>query len=198
MEISRALISVTDKAGLNELGLFLIERGIEIIATKGTREHLTKLGIESIDIAEYTGYPEMMNGRLKTLHPKILGGILVREGEDNDIMNKYSILPINLVVINLYNFKGAISSIRCTIDRAIEQIDIGGPALLRAAAKNHEHVVVLSDIGDYDGFILAYEGTGKIPYHMRLQYAQQVFDRINRYNKIIADYLLKVNPQYIA
>lgn len=199
MCIKRALISVTDKSELYELAIFLITHDIEIISTGGTRQYLTELGIESTDVAEYTGFPEMMDGRLKTLHPLIHGGILGRRGIDDDVMDEYGIAPIDLVVVNLYDFEKASKDRALTrIDSAIEKIDIGGPTMLRSAAKNFQDVVVLCDVDDYSDFMIRYEEDKDISFSHRMEYAQKVFVHTSHYDKLIADYLFVVNPRHIA
>ena len=149
--IRRALISVSDKNGLIEFARGLVEAGIEIYSTGGTRRHLEEGGIEVVDVSQYTGFPEMMDGRLKTLHPRIFGGILCRHDREDDLaaLAEHDIHCFELVVVNLYPFQETIAKADVTRAAAIEQIDIGGPSLLRAASKNHERVVVVTDPSDY-------------------------------------------------
>jgi len=147
--IRRALISVSDKTGIVEFSRALIERGVEILSTGGTAKLLASNGIPAIEVADYTGFPEMMDGRLKTLHPKIHGGLLGRRGEDDGAMVEHGIPPIDLLVVNLYPFEATVAKPNCALADAIENIDIGGPAMLRAAAKNHAAVTVVVDANDY-------------------------------------------------
>jgi len=148
--IRRALISVSDKAGLIELGRFLSGRRVEILSTGGTAKALREARIPVIDVAQHTGFPEMMDGRVKTLHPKIHGGLLARRDHplDTQAMASHGIAPIDLLVVNLYPFEATAAS-GATAHEVIENIDIGGPALIRAAAKNHDDVTVIIDPADY-------------------------------------------------
>ena len=134
-KISRALISVSDKGGIVALGKALSDLGIQILSTGGTAKLLADQGIAVTEVSDHTGFPEMMNGRIKTLHPKIHGGILGRRGTDDQVMQQHRIDPIDLVVVNLYPFQQTITNPDCTLATAIENIDIGGPAMIRAAAK---------------------------------------------------------------
>ncbi len=147
--VTRALVSVSDKSGLAELCQGLHALGIEILSSGGTYKALTEHGIPAVEVSQYTGFPEMMGGRIKTLHPKIHGGILGRRGTDEAVMDSHGIGPIDLVVVNLYPFEATIAQPDCRLDDAIENIDIGGPAMIRAAAKNHEAVGVVVDPADY-------------------------------------------------
>ena len=147
--ITRALISVSDKSGIGEFARRLAAAGVEIVSTGGTRRHLESEGVSAVELSEYTGFPEMMDGRLKTLHPKVFGGILCRRDREEDMqaIAEHGISPFELVVVNLYPFEATIARDGATEDEAIEQIDIGGPSLVRAAAKNHAHVTVATDVG---------------------------------------------------
>jgi phosphoribosylaminoimidazolecarboxamide formyltransferase / IMP cyclohydrolase len=149
--ITRALLSVTDKSGLVEFGKFLAERGVELLSTGGTAKMLREKGVPVVEVSDYTGFPEMLDGRVKTLHPKIHGGILGRRDLDShrQQMAQHAIAPIDLVVVNLYQFDKAVAKPGCTLEDAIENIDIGGPTLLRAAAKNFDAVTVVVDPADY-------------------------------------------------
>ena len=148
-QIQTALISVSDKTGVVEFAAGIAALGIEILSTGGTAALLRKNGLEVTDVADYTGHPEMMDGRVKTLHPKIHGGILGRRGSDDAVMAEHGIKPIDLVVVNLYPFSATIAKPGCTFDDAIENIDIGGPTMVRAAAKNHADVAIVVDPADY-------------------------------------------------
>ena len=154
--IRRALISVSDKTGLAEFAKGLAAQGVEIYSTGGTYRFLTDHGIVALEVAQYTGFPEVMDGRVKTLHPKIFGGILARRDhqEDLDSLSAHSIETIDLVVVNLYPFEATVAKEGVSFSEAIEQIDIGGPSLIRAASKNHAFVTVATSPAQY-GSILA-------------------------------------------
>ena len=153
MSIKRALISVSDKSGIVEFAQNLASLNIEILSTGGTAKLLRENNIPVIEVSDYTGYPEMMAGRVKTLNPKIHGGILARRGVDEKVMSENEISPIDLVVVNLYPFQETISRPDCSIEEAIENIDIGGPAMLRSSAKNHASVTVVVDSADYQSVL---------------------------------------------
>ena len=153
MAIKRALISVSDKSGIIEFAQKLANLSIEIISTGGTAKLLEESNIPVIEVSDYTNYPEMMSGRVKTLNPKIHGGILARRGIDEVVMAENDINPIDLVVVNLYPFQETIAKANCTLDDAIENIDIGGPAMLRSSAKNHASVTVIVDSADYQSVL---------------------------------------------
>jgi phosphoribosylaminoimidazolecarboxamide formyltransferase/IMP cyclohydrolase len=188
--IRRTLISVSDKTGLLELARELAARGIEILSTGGTSALLTENAIPVTEVSEYTGFPEMMAGRVKTLHPRIHGGILGRRGRDDAVMRENEIKPIDLVVVNLYPFERAVASPSCDLATAIENIDIGGPTLLRAAAKNHAAVTVAVDTADY-GRILAEmaDNGGAVSDATRFDLAAKAFEHTARYDGAIANYL---------
>jgi phosphoribosylaminoimidazolecarboxamide formyltransferase/IMP cyclohydrolase len=147
--VKRALISVSDKTGVVEFAQALVDMRIEILSTGGTAKLLSDNGIKVKEVSDYTGFPEMMDGRVKTLHPKVHGGILGRRGVDDDVMIQHKILPIDMVVVNLYPFEQTVAKTNCTLATAIENIDVGGPTMVRAAAKNHESVAVVVDCHDY-------------------------------------------------
>ena len=149
--IQRALISVSDKTGVVEFAKKLHQAGVEILSTGGTASLLADNAIPVIEVSDHTGFPEMMAGRVKTLHPKIHGGILGRRGTDEAVMQEHGIAPIDLVVVNLYPFEQTVAKPDCDLATAIENIDIGGPTLIRAAAKNHAAVIVVVDSGDRCG-----------------------------------------------
>ncbi len=201
VSITRALISVADKTGLIEFARFLVQTGIEIISTGGTASLLTKSEIPVLEVADYTGFPELLDGRLKTLHPKIHGGILGRRGQDEQALQDHNILPIDLVIVNLYPFAAQIAKPDCTLEQAIEQIDIGGPTLLRAAAKNFAAVTVIVDPTDYQQVLQAMQANnGKVPKSLRLQLAMKVFEYTTYYDGIIANYFrstLQPDPSLI-
>lgn len=151
--IRRALISVSDKRGLLELGQALAGHDIEILSTGGSAQMLREHGIPVVEVADFTGFPEIMGGRVKTLHPKVHAGILARAGIDDDVAREYDLPAIDLVVVNLYPFAETVARPDCSLEEAIENIDIGGPAMLRAAAKNHQRVTVACSPDDYPGLV---------------------------------------------
>jgi len=147
--IARALISVSDKSGIVEFAEELVAHKVEILSTGGTAKLLAESGVTVTEVSDYTGFPEMMDGRVKTLHPKVHGGLLGRRGVDDAVMEEHQIPPIDLVVVNLYPFEQTVANPDCDLATAIENIDIGGPTMLRAAAKNHTAVTVVVDSADY-------------------------------------------------
>lgn len=151
MAITRALLSVSDKTGLVEFAKGLAEMGVELLSTGGTAKSLRDAGLKVIDVSEYTGAPELFEGRLKTLHPKVHGGLLHRRDDEEHVADakKHDIPPIDLVVVNLYPFEETVAKPGVTLEEAIENIDIGGPSMLRSAAKNHSHVTVVVSPEDY-------------------------------------------------
>ena len=153
IKVRRALISVSDKAGIVDFASALDAMGIELLSTGGTYRLLQESGLQVTEVADYTGFPEMMDGRVKTLHPKIHGGILARRGQDNAVMAEHGIQPIDMVVVNLYPFEATVARPDCTLEDAIENIDIGGPTMVRAAAKNHRFVNILVNSADYAGVL---------------------------------------------
>lgn len=189
-KIERALISVTDKTGVVELGRELENLGIEIISTGGTAKTLREGGIKVIDISEVTGFPEILGGRVKTLHPLIHGGILFkREDEEHlEIIKKHSIKPIDLIVVNLYAFEKVVS-LKADLDTAIENIDIGGPTLLRAAAKNFKYVTVVVDPKDYAQVLEEIKKNGNTSLKTRFELAKKVFKITSEYDRMIFEYL---------
>ena len=188
--IRRALISVSDKTGVVDFARELAGRGVELLSTGGTAALLADNGISVIEVSDYTGFPEMMSGRVKTLHPRIHAGILGRRGADDAVMREHGIQPIDLVVVNLYPFERTVVQPDCDLATAIENIDIGGPALLRAAAKNHAAVTVLVDTADYPRVLaeMAANG-GAVTEETRLDLALKVFEHTARYDGAIANYL---------
>ena len=153
IKVRRALISVSDKAGIVDFASALDAMGIELLSTGGTYRLLQESGLQVTEVADYTGFPEMMDGRVKTLHPKIHGGILARRGQDNAVMAEHGIQPIDMVVVNLYPFEATVARPDCTLEDAIENIDIGGPTMVRAAAKNHRFVNIVVNSADYAGVL---------------------------------------------
>jgi len=189
-KVSRALISVSDKTGIKEFARALHGLGVEILSTGGTARLLTDAGIPVVEVSDYTGFPEMMDGRVKTLHPKIHGGILGRRGTDEAVMAANAIEPIDLVVVNLYPFEQTVAREDCDLALAIENIDIGGPTLLRAAAKNHAAVTVVVDSEDYDPVVQELQQQDRqVSAATRYRLAVKTFEHTARYDGAIANYL---------
>jgi phosphoribosylaminoimidazolecarboxamide formyltransferase/IMP cyclohydrolase len=184
----RALLSVADKHGLAPFALALDALGFEIVSTGGTAKALRAAGIIVTEVATITGFPEIMDGRVKTLHPHIHAGLLARRGVDDAVLESHGIAAIDLLVVNLYPFEETTARADCTDAEAIENIDIGGPAMLRAAAKNHEHIVVVVDNADYDA-VLAALAAGEISTAMRRELAIKAFSHTARYDTAISQYL---------
>ncbi|MFP4602410.1 MAG: bifunctional phosphoribosylaminoimidazolecarboxamide formyltransferase/IMP cyclohydrolase, partial [Halochromatium sp.] len=188
--IERALISVSDKTGIAAFAAALSKQGVEILSTGGTARLLVEQDVPVIEVAEYTGFPEMMDGRVKTLHPRIHGGILGRRGEDDQVMRENEIRPIDLVVVNLYPFEDTVARPECDLPTAIEHIDIGGPTLIRAAAKNHRDVSVVCDPADYQRVLDAMAANGgAVDDRTRFDLAVRAFEHTAHYDGAIANYL---------
>lgn len=190
-KVSTALISVTDKSGMVEFARSLERLGIEILSTGGTARTIRDGGIQVLDISEYTGFPEMMDGRVKTLHPKVHGGLLGRRDNQQDIqmMGIHGIKDINLVVVNLYQFEQTVAKEACTLEEAVENIDIGGPSMLRSAAKNFKYVTVIVDPSDYPRVLKEITESGGTTLKTRFELAKKVFNLTWRYDRAISDYL---------
>jgi phosphoribosylaminoimidazolecarboxamide formyltransferase / IMP cyclohydrolase len=187
--VRRALLSVSDKTGIVELARELKARGIELLSTGGTAKLLESHGIAVKEVAEHTGFPEIMDGRVKTLHPRIHGGLLGRRGVDDAVMRTHSIEPIDLLAVNLYPFAATVARKDCTYDDAVENIDIGGPAMVRAAAKNHAHVTVVVDPGDYRALLDELAATqGKTSVAMRQKLAAKAFAHTAQYDAMVSAY----------
>lgn len=190
--VTRALLSVSDKQGVVEFAAALQERGVEILSTGGTAALLAEHGIAVTEIAAYTGFPEIMQGRVKTLHPRVHGGLLGRRDQDQAVMAEQGIAPIDLLAVNLYPFEDTIARADCTRDQAIEQIDIGGPAMLRAAAKNHRWVTAICDPADYPRVLAALEhNDNAVPDELRAELAARCFAHTARYDGLVASWLSK-------
>ena len=188
--IQRALISVSDKQGIAEFAAGLSGLGVEILSTGGTAKLLEQAGVPVVEVGDYTGFPEMMDGRVKTLHPKVHGGILGRRGEDDAVMAEHGIGSIDLVVVNLYPFEETVAKEECSLADAIENIDIGGPAMLRAAAKNHRDVTVVVEAEDYPRVLEEMrENGGAVSDATRFDLAVKTFEHTARYDGAIANYL---------
>ena len=189
MPIKRALISVSDKSGIIEFAQVLVSKDIEIISTGGTAKLLKDKNIPVIEVSEYSGYPEMMAGRVKTLNPIIHGGILARRGVDEKVMAENDIKPIDLVVVNLYPFQSTIADPDCSIEDAIENIDIGGPAMLRSSAKNYLSVTVVVDCQDYQLILDELNNNNDTSIETRRRLALKTFEHTAQYDGAIANYL---------
>jgi phosphoribosylaminoimidazolecarboxamide formyltransferase/IMP cyclohydrolase len=192
--IKRALISVSDKTGLLEFAQALVESGVEIFSTGGTRQHLADAGVPVRDVADYTGFPEMMDGRVKTLHPKVHGGILCRHDHPEDMKSlaDHGILSFELVVVNLYPFEQTVARPGVSIEEAIEQIDIGGPSMVRSAAKNHAFVTLATDPQQYETILQQLETHGRTTLELRRELAAAAFARTAQYDTAIANYFAKI------
>jgi phosphoribosylaminoimidazolecarboxamide formyltransferase/IMP cyclohydrolase len=193
--IKRALISVSDKTGIVDFARELSAMGVEILSTGGTAKTLRDAGVPVIEVSDYTGFPEMLDGRLKTLHPKIHGGLLSRRSNPKDMedIKKHGISTIDLVVVNLYPFEKTISKPDVTFEEAIENIDIGGPAMLRASSKNFADVAVVVDPADYSVVLQEMKKSGgEISRDTKLNFANKVFAHTARYDTLIANYLTAV------
>ena len=196
MPIKRALISVSDKTGITEFAKGLSLLNIEILSTGGTAKLLRDNNIPVTEVSNFTGYPEMMAGRVKTLNPKIHGGILARRGIDEEVMSQNEIKPIDLVVVNLYPFQKTIQNPKCTEEEAIENIDIGGPAMLRSSAKNHISVTVIVDSSDYQLILDAINSNGDTTLEMRKSLALKTFEHTAQYDGAIANYLGRMSDGF--
>ena len=191
--IQRALLSVSDKTGVLEFAKKLHARNIELLSTGGTAKLLADNDIPVIEVSNYTGFPEMMDGRVKTLHPKIHGGILARRGTDDAVMAEHNIPPIDLIIVNLYPFAETIAKPNCNFEDAIENIDIGGPTMVRASAKNHAHVAIVVNPSDYDVVEKELdENNGSISAQTRFKLATKAFEHTAGYDGMIANYLGKI------
>ncbi|GCD84310.1 bifunctional purine biosynthesis protein PurH [Parageobacillus thermoglucosidasius] len=199
MTVKRALLSVSNKEGIVSLAKQLVELGVEIISTGGTKRTLEEAGVPVIGISDVTGFPEILDGRVKTLHPIIHGGLLaIRDNERHqNELREHHITPIDLVVVNLYPFQQTIAKSDVTFAEAIENIDIGGPTMLRAAAKNHQYVTVVVDPADYDAVVQELKEHGDVSAEMKLKLAAKVFRHTAAYDAMIAEYLTnKTGEEY--
>ncbi|MBL7005405.1 MAG: bifunctional phosphoribosylaminoimidazolecarboxamide formyltransferase/IMP cyclohydrolase [Gammaproteobacteria bacterium] len=186
--IKRALLSVSDKTGVIEFAQALNAQNVELLSTGGTAKMIAEAGIPVTEISDYTGFPEMMAGRVKTLHPKVHGGILARRGIDEAVMQEHNIQPIDLVVINLYPFQQTVANPDCTLEDAIENIDIGGPAMVRAAAKNHESVSIVVDPNDYATILNEMQEGNAVSDKTRFSLAIKAYEHTAQYDGAIANY----------
>ncbi len=190
--VERALISVSDKTGIVEFAQALADKGVELLSTGGTFKKLQEAGIAVREVSDYTGFPEMMAGRVKTLHPKVHGGILGRRGQDEQVMADNDISPIDLVVVNLYPFEATVANPDCSLEDAIENIDIGGPTMVRSAAKNNASVGIVTDAADYQRVLddMA-ANNGALSDDLRFDLAIKAFEHTAAYDSAIANYFGK-------
>ncbi len=190
-KIKRAIVSVSDKTGVVAFAKGLAQRGVEILSTGGTAKALRDQGIQVQDISDYTGFPEMLDGRVKTLHPKVHGGLLGQRSKPAHVnkMKEHGILPIDLVAVNLYPFEATVAKEECPLEEAIENIDIGGPTMIRSAAKNYPDVTVIVDPGDYEAVLAELTEKGEISVETNFRLAKKVFQHTARYDGAISNYL---------
>ncbi|MCL4158183.1 UNVERIFIED_CONTAM: hypothetical protein GTU68_031458 [Idotea baltica] len=187
--IRRALISVSDKTGIVEFAQALANRGVDILSTGGTARLLAEKGISVTEVSDYTGFPEMMDGRVKTLHPKVHGGVLGRRGQDDGVMETHGINPIDMVVVNLYPFAETVAKEGCTLADAVENIDIGGPTMVRSAAKNHKDVTIVVNAHDYERVVAEMDANEKsLTLETRFDLAIAAFEHTASYDGMIANY----------
>ena len=188
-KVSRALISVSDKTGIVEFAQALTNQGVELLSTGGTFRLLSENNIPVTEVSDYTGFPEMMDGRVKTLHPKVHGGILGRRGKDDGVMAEHGIKPIDMVVVNLYPFAATVADPNCDLPTAIENIDIGGPTMVRSAAKNHKDVAIVVDAGDYKTVLDEMQANdAQLDYSTRYQLMVKAFEHTAGYDGMIANH----------
>ncbi len=194
-KVERALISLTDKSGIEDFARALTDMGVEILSTGGTAKKMRAAGIAVTDVAEFTGFPEMLDGRVKTLHPLVHGGILnQRANPDHQKQcREHGIRDIDIVAVNLYAFEKTVADPNCSLADAIENIDIGGPTLLRASAKNFRDVTVIVDPADYEQVLTEIRATGNTTLKTRFKLAVKVFQLTSAYDTTIADWLVRVD-----
>lgn len=195
LPIKRALISVSDKAGIVEFAQALTAQGVEILSTGGTYKLLCDNNIAAVEVSDYTGFPEMMDGRVKTLHPKVHGGILARRGQDDSVMAEHGINAIDMVVVNLYPFEKTVANPNCSLEDAIENIDIGGPTMVRAAAKNNAFVNIVVNASDYEAILAEMKANdGCTSQATRFDLAIKAYEHTAAYDGAIANYFGKKVP----
>ncbi|XXN63529.1 bifunctional phosphoribosylaminoimidazolecarboxamide formyltransferase/IMP cyclohydrolase [Enterobacter ludwigii] len=195
--VRRALLSVSDKAGILEFAQALSSRGVELLSTGGTARLLADAGLPVTEVSDYTGFPEMMDGRVKTLHPKVHGGILGRRGQDDAIMAEHAINPIDMVVVNLYPFAQTVAKPDCSLADAVENIDIGGPTMVRSAAKNHKDVAIVVKSSDYEAIIAELDANeNSLTLETRFDLAIKAFEHTAAYDSMIANYFGSLVPAY--
>ncbi|WP_241623156.1 bifunctional phosphoribosylaminoimidazolecarboxamide formyltransferase/IMP cyclohydrolase [Rosenbergiella australiborealis] len=197
--VRRALLSVSDKTGIVDFARGLSEHGIELLSTGGTARLLADAGLPVTEVSDYTGFPEMMDGRVKTLHPKIHGGILGRRDKDDEVMAEHQILPIDMVVVNLYPFAKTVANENCSLEDAVENIDIGGPTMVRSAAKNHKDVAIVVNSTDYSPLLKELsENNQSLSVETRFDLAIKAFEHTAAYDGMIANYFGRLVPAYYS
>ncbi|GJH42074.1 bifunctional phosphoribosylaminoimidazolecarboxamide formyltransferase/IMP cyclohydrolase [Pasteurella canis] len=195
--IRQALLSVSDKTGIVEFAQGLIQRGVKLLSTGGTAKLLADNGLPVIEVSDYTGFPEMMDGRVKTLHPKVHGGILGRRSIDDEIMHQHGIESIDMVVVNLYPFAATVAKPNCTLEDAVENIDIGGPTMVRSAAKNHKDVAIVVNNKDFDAILTEMDQhQNSLTLETRFDLAIKAFEHTAQYDAMIANYFGQKVPPY--
>ena len=195
--IKRALLSVSDKTGIVEFARALAQKGVDILSTGGTAKLLAENGINVTEVSDYTGHPEIMDGRVKTLHPKVHGGILARRGTDEAVMSENNIDAIDMVVVNLYPFANTVAKEDCSLEDAIENIDIGGPTMVRAAAKNHKDVTIIVNAHDYDRVLAEMDANeDSLTYKTRFDLAIAAYEHTASYDGMIANYFGQMLPAH--
>jgi len=198
--IRQALLSVSDKSGIVEFAQGLVKRGVKLLSTGGTAKLLEQNGLPVTEVSDYTGFPEMMDGRVKTLHPKVHGGILGRRGTDDAIMQQHGIEGIDMVVVNLYPFAATVAKPNCTLEDAVENIDIGGPTMVRSAAKNHKDVAIVVNNQDFDAILAEMDQhQNSLTLETRFDLAIKAFEHTAQYDSMIANYFGQlVKPYHVA
>lgn len=187
--VKRALISVSDKSGIVEFAQALSAKGVELLSTGGTYRLLSEKGVTVTEVSDYTGFPEMMDGRVKTLHPKVHGGILARRGIDDAVMAEHQIDAIDMVIVNLYPFENTVANPDCSLEDAVENIDIGGPTMVRAAAKNHRDVTIVVNAADYSRILEELDANdGSTTLETRFDLAIRAYEHTAAYDGAIANY----------
>lgn len=198
--IRQALLSVSNKTGIVEFAQGLVQRGVKLLSTGGTAKLLAEKGLPVTEVSDYTGFPEMMDGRVKTLHPKVHGGILGRRGTDDEVMRQHGIEGIDMVVVNLYPFAETVAKPNCTLEDAVENIDIGGPTMVRSAAKNHKDVAIVVNNADFDAILAEMDQhQNSLTLETRFDLAIKAFEHTAQYDSMIANYFGQLaKPYFVA
>ncbi|HDR1940726.1 TPA: bifunctional phosphoribosylaminoimidazolecarboxamide formyltransferase/IMP cyclohydrolase [Pasteurella multocida] len=198
--IRQALLSVSDKTGIVEFAQALVQRGVKLLSTGGTAKLLADHGLAVTEVSDYTGFPEMMDGRVKTLHPKVHGGILGRRGTDDEVMSQHGIQGIDMVVVNLYPFAATVAKPNCSLEEAVENIDIGGPTMVRSAAKNHKDVAIVVNNNDFNEILAEMDQhQNSLTLETRFDLAIKAFEHTAQYDAMIANYFGQlVKPYFVA
>ncbi|HDR1852411.1 bifunctional phosphoribosylaminoimidazolecarboxamide formyltransferase/IMP cyclohydrolase [Pasteurella multocida] len=198
--IRQALLSVSDKTGIVKFAQALVQRGVKLLSTGGTAKLLADHGLAVTEVSDYTGFPEMMDGRVKTLHPKVHGGILGRRGTDDEVMSQHGIQGIDMVVVNLYPFAATVAKPNCSLEEAVENIDIGGPTMVRSAAKNHKDVAIVVNNNDFNAILAEMDQhQNSLTLETRFDLAIKAFEHTAQYDAMIANYFGQlVKPYFVA